>query len=67
MTFLSNNLDSPQKIWNWILSVLQADMSKAMYDTWVKPAQPISFQDAVFTIGCYNQYAADWINSRLGR
>lgn len=65
MTFLSNNLDSPQKIWDWILSVFQADMSKAMYDTWVKPAQPISFQDAVFTIGCYNQYAADWINSRL--
>ena len=65
MTFLSGNLDLPQKIWDWMLSTLQPDMSRAMFETWVKPAEPMSFGEGVFTLGCHNQYAIDWLTSRL--
>ena len=65
MTFVSDNFEPPQKIWDWILSNLQQEMSRAWFETWVKPAVPLSFADGVFTLGCHNQYAIDWLNSRL--
>ena len=65
MTFVSDNFDTPQKIWDWILSNLQQEMSRAWFETWVKPAIPLSYSDGVFTIGCHNQYAIDWLNSRM--
>ncbi len=65
MTFVSGNLVTPQKIWDWILSNLQQEMSRAWFETWVKPAVPLAFADGVFTLGCHNQYPIDWLNSRL--
>jgi len=65
MTFVSDHFDTPQKIWDWILSTLQQEMSRAWFETWVKPAIPLTFADGVFTLGCHNQYAIDWLNSRL--
>lgn len=65
MTLVSGNFDTPQKTWDWILSNLQQEMSRAWFETWVKPAVPLSFTDGVFTIGCHNQYMIDWLNSRL--
>jgi hypothetical protein len=65
MTLLSDNLNSPHKIWDWVLSSLQTDLSKAMFETWVKPAKPVSFENGIFTLGCHNQYAIDWLSSRL--
>ncbi len=62
---VSDKFDAPQKIWDWILSNLQQDMSRAWFETWVKPAVPLSFADGVFTLGCHNQYSIDWLNSRL--
>ena len=65
MTFVSDHFDTPQKIWDWILSNLQQEMSRAWFETWVKPAVPLTFADGVFTLGCHNQYTIDWLNSRL--
>jgi chromosomal replication initiator protein len=65
MMVVSDKFDAPQKIWDWILSNLQQDMSRAWFETWVKPAVPLSFADGVFTLGCHNQYSIDWLNSRL--
>ena len=56
---------SPQQIWEWVLSILQTDMSRAAYETWVKPAEVVSFDAGIFTIGCYNDYACQWLESRL--
>lgn len=65
MTFVSDHFDTPQKIWDWILATLQQEMSRAWFETWVKPAVPLAFADGVFTLGCHNQYSIDWLNSRL--
>ena len=65
MTFVSDHFDTPQKIWDWILTNLQQEMSRAWFETWVKPVVPLALADGVFTLGCHNQYAIDWLNSRL--
>lgn len=54
-----------QQAWQDTIGKLQADMSKAAFDTWVRNAELISYQDNTFTIGVQNTYARDWLESRL--
>jgi hypothetical protein len=49
-----------------VLGSLQAEMSKALYDTWVQPLKPIGYQNNVFTIGAFNPYGKSWVEERLG-
>jgi hypothetical protein len=51
--------------WQMVLGQLQAEMSRAMFDTWVQPLRPMGFREGVFTLGAYNPYARDWVESRL--
>jgi len=51
--------------WQSALGQLQLEMPKAAYDTWVRDAQLISFEEGCFTIGVQNAYARDWLDSRL--
>jgi hypothetical protein len=53
------------KIWEYVLSQLQADMSKASFDTWVKSTEALSLEGPTLTIGCHNAYGRDWLESRL--
>ncbi|OGN90108.1 MAG: chromosomal replication initiation protein DnaA [Chloroflexi bacterium RBG_13_48_10] len=41
------------------------DMPKASFDTWVRNAEIVSYEDNVFFIGVPNAYARDWLESRL--
>ena len=65
MAFSGVSNRSPQQIWEWVLSTLQTDMSRVTFDTWVKPAEVVSFDADIFTIGCHNDYARQWLESRL--
>jgi hypothetical protein len=65
MAFTENSARSPEQIWSWIQMSLRADMPRANYDTWVHPAQAISFVDDRFVIGCHNDYGLRWLESRL--
>jgi len=49
-----------------VLGSLQAEMSKALYDTWVQPLKPIGYQNKTFTIGAFNPYGKSWVEERLG-
>jgi chromosomal replication initiator protein len=51
--------------WQAALGQLQMEMSKAAFDTWVKNAELVAYQDNCFTIGVRNAYARDWLESRL--
>jgi hypothetical protein len=51
--------------WQMVLGQLRSEMSRAMYETWVQPLQPISYREKVFTVGAYNPYARDWVENRL--
>jgi chromosomal replication initiator protein len=54
-----------EQAWQAALGQLQMDMPKASFDTWVRNAEIISYEDNVFMIGVPNAYARDWLESRL--
>lgn len=41
------------------------EMSKAAFDTWVRNAELVSYEEHTFTVGVSNAYARDWLDSRL--
>lgn len=51
--------------WQAARGQLQTEMPKAAYDTWVKDAEYISFEDGSLILGVKNAYARDWLDSRL--
>jgi len=51
--------------WQNLIGQLQSEMAKASFDTWVRSAELVNFEDNVFTIGVHNAYARDWLESRL--
>jgi chromosomal replication initiator protein len=51
--------------WQAALGQLQMEMPKAAFDTWVRDAELISYEDGSFIIGVQNAYARDWLESRL--
>jgi len=64
----SLGVDQPdfKEAWQMVIGELQAEMSRAQYDTWVQPLRPIGCEDAVFTVGAYNTYGRAWVEERLG-
>jgi hypothetical protein len=56
---------TPDKAWQAAIANLQMDMSRATFETWVKPASLEDFKDDTFVIGCMNSYGRDWLADRL--
>ncbi len=54
-----------EQAWQATVGQLQMEMSKAAFDTWVKSAELIAYDEETFTIGVQNAYARDWLESRL--
>ena len=54
-----------EQAWQATLGQLQMEMSKAAFDTWVRDAELVSYEDGHFTIGVKNAYARDWLEDRL--
>jgi hypothetical protein len=63
---LSVHLPDHQEAWEMVLGSLRAEMSRALFETWVQPLRPISYQNHVFTVGAYNTYGKAWVEERLG-
>jgi chromosomal replication initiator protein len=40
-------------------------MPKGTYDTWVREAELVAYEDGAFVIGANNAYARDWLEGRL--
>ncbi|MBX3048077.1 MAG: chromosomal replication initiator protein DnaA [Anaerolineales bacterium] len=51
--------------WQAALGQLQVDMPKGTFDTWVRDAELVAYEDGSFVIGVNNAYARDWLESRL--
>ena len=54
-----------QQAWQNLIGQLQMEMSKAAFDTWVRSAELVKYEENEFTIGVQNAYARDWLDSRL--
>lgn len=53
------------EIWQAALGELQLEMTRATFDTWVKPTCLVSYQDGEMVIATPNQYAQEWLSKRL--
>ncbi|MFZ6026796.1 MAG: chromosomal replication initiator protein DnaA [Chloroflexota bacterium] len=51
--------------WQAALGQLQMEMPKSTFDTWVRDAALVTYEDGVFIIGVQNAYARDWLEGRL--
>lgn len=52
-------------VWQAAVGQLEMDMPKAAFDTWMRQAELLAYQDGLFTIGTANAYARDWLDQRL--
>ncbi|MCP4427097.1 MAG: chromosomal replication initiator protein DnaA, partial [Chloroflexi bacterium] len=56
---------NPPYAWETVKAQLQAEMPNASFDTWVKDAHFVQYEQDTFTIGSANAYARDWLAARL--
>ncbi len=54
-----------RKAWEMVSGQLRLEMSRSMYETYIQSLQPTGYTDGVFTLGTYNPYTRDWVESRL--
>jgi hypothetical protein len=53
------------KVWKAAKSQLQLELSKAIFDTWLKDIEMIEFGDDALVLGAANDYASEWLNERM--
>lgn len=53
-----------QEAWNHALEVLEAQVNKPSYESWIKPSRPISINDDIVTIGTTSSFAKRWLESK---
>jgi len=56
---------SPVQAWQSVLGQLQMEMPRASFDTWVRDAKALRFENGVISVAVRNAYARDWLDSRL--
>ena len=56
---------NPLRLWQAAQGELQLQMTRATYDTWVKPTSAVKYADGCFTVAVPNQYSKDWWDTRL--
>lgn len=54
-----------REIWHAALGELQLQMTKATFDTWVRPTRAIAYEDGAMIIGVHSPYAKEWLENRL--
>jgi chromosomal replication initiator protein len=56
---------NPNDIWHATLGELQLQMTKATFDTWVRPTFAIGYEDGAMIVGVHSPYAKEWLENRL--
>jgi hypothetical protein len=58
-------LDKYIKAWDHIKGILQREMAKGDFDTWVKDVDLVDADGDTFILVAQNEYARDWLEQRL--
>ncbi len=56
---------SAKQIWHAALGELQLQMTRATFDTWIKPTFAVAYEDGTLIVGVRNAYAKQWLENRL--
>lgn len=51
-------------IWQKTLAILETQLTKPSFETWLKSTSLLSFDGSLVTIGVANEFAKDWLESR---
>jgi len=51
--------------WHTVLGLLQAEMPKVSFETWVRDTVAVRYDGHTLTVGVWNEYCRDWMESRL--
>ena len=51
-------------IWEQVLKKLEHDLSKLVFDTWIKPTIPLSITETTLELGTPKQIMKEWLESR---
>jgi len=54
-----------ERAWEAALGQLQLELPRASFDTWVRDAELLTYEDGAFVFGVQNAYARDWLEDRL--
>jgi len=54
-----------ERTWEAALGQLQLELPRATFDTWVRDAELLTYEDGTFVLGVRNAYARDWLEQRL--
>jgi len=54
-----------ERLWQAALGQLQVEMPRAKFETWIRDAELLSYEDGEFVIGVKSAFIRDWLNDRL--
>jgi hypothetical protein len=54
-----------EKAWSIAKGQLQAEIDKAVFDTWIKDVEYLDFKEGVIKLGVVNDFARQWLEDRL--
>ena len=57
----SQNMDL---LWQNTLSLLEQDMIRPSFETWIKVLQPVSYENGCFVLGTTRQIVKEWVETR---
>jgi chromosomal replication initiator protein len=58
-------MHSAQQVWQAALGELELQMTRATFNTWIKPVAAVSWDKDTFVLGTPNGYIKDWLENRL--
>ena len=58
-------MHSAQQVWQAALGELELQMTRATFNTWIKPVSAVSWDRDTFVLGTPNGYIKDWLENRL--
>ena len=60
--FLSDQ--NPLNIWHLALMIMEKEMIRPSFDTWIKVLSPLSYENGTFEIGTTRQIVKEWVETR---
>lgn len=51
-------------VWEQVLQIMEKEIIKPIFDTWIKSTIPLSLSETTFEIGTPSQFIKDWIETR---
>jgi chromosomal replication initiator protein len=52
------------EIWRSTLALIEKELSKPSFETWIKSTKPVSFSEDKIAIGVPNDFAKEWLETR---